>query len=265
VLQTNIGFQKALDRALTEGATTALATAAQRYAGGQQTLAANQAIAEAAQHGAAAEREAQQVAAASAQTQDALNQARAAGNQTLIDAAQRLQDETLAQIKANEAAQESARLSEGTRDIRDQTAVLQLVLSLQGQTGDEIAKQVALLQTKQAIEKSLVPLASDEAQARLAAVAAQQDFNAALNASRRSQQALEDGIRGIADTIDNSIGQSIQDAFDNKKTLDWGQTIKGVLAQIANQIAQIALIRPAIGEPLGLLGWGEFAECGEPE
>jgi hypothetical protein len=191
--------------------------------------------------------------------QDALNKARATANQTLIDAAQQLQAETLAQIQANEAAQESIRLSEGTRDIRDQTDVLRLELSLQGQTSDEINKQVALLQTKQAIEKSTVSLTSDEAQARLAAVAAQQDFNAALNAAKRSQQALEDGIRGIADTIDQSIGQSIQDAFDNKKTLDWGQTLKGVLAQVANQIAQIALIRPAIGEPLGLLGWGEFA------
>jgi hypothetical protein len=73
-----------------------------------------------------------------------------------------------------------------------------------------------------------VNLTSDEAQAQLRAVAAYQDANAALNAQRRTQQQLEDGIRGIADTIDQSIGQSIQDAFDNKKTLDWGATLKNL-------------------------------------
>src|SRR5262249_22543632 len=47
-LQTGISYEQAYTRALTEGATTAIQASAQRYAAGQQTLAANEAIAAAA-------------------------------------------------------------------------------------------------------------------------------------------------------------------------------------------------------------------------
>ena len=86
-LQSGIPYEQAYARALTESADAALTSAAQSYASGQQKLAANHNIAAAAQQGVAAEREAQQAAAASAQTQDALNKARATGNATLVDAA----------------------------------------------------------------------------------------------------------------------------------------------------------------------------------
>jgi hypothetical protein len=245
-------FEVERQRLLEASAAEAINAAAKALPAIQQQIAANQRLADAAKQGTAAEHEAALQNQAAAATHDALTKAIASGNQSLIDQAKALTDQTLAQIKANDAAKVAAELAHQTNIDRNDIQIMQLEVSLQGQTSEEISRQVALLREKQRLDALGSSVTQQERDDRLAVVDALGRQNSALVEAQRNQQRLDDGVRQIADTVDNSLVKAMQDAFDGKKVTDWGATLKSVVSQILSGILNFALIRP--GDRLGRRG-----------
>jgi hypothetical protein len=252
-------FEVERQRLLEASAAEAINAAAKALPAIQQQIAANQRLADAAKQGTAAEHEAALQNQAAAATHDALTKAIASGNQSLIDQAKALTDQTLAQIKANDAAKVAAELAHQTNIDRNDIQIMQLEVSLQGQTSEEISRQVALLREKQRLDALGSSVTQQERDDRLAVVDALGRQNSALVEAQRNQQRLDEGVRQIADTVDNSLVKAMQDAFDGKKVTDWGATLKSVVSQILSGILNFALIRPAIGSVVGALGFGNVA------
>ena len=259
-LTTGVDYQTRYQQILNQNAATAIDSAAKQYAAGQQTLTANQLLATAAAQSVSAEHDQELQNQATAQTQGALAAAIASGNPTLIARAQALQAGTLAQVQANAAAQESIQLSNDTHGLADQTAQLQLQLSLEGETSEAISKQTDLLKAQQTIANQAPDAAQSTKDAYIAATASVADLTNQLTLANQAQQRLTDGIKGVGDTIDQTLTQGIQNAFSGQTVTNWAQTIKTALAQIASQLLDLALIKPAIGSVLSLLG---FTQAGQ--
>ena len=138
-LQTGIPVMQRYNELLTSQATAAIGAAAKNIAATQQTVDANTQLAAAAAVSVQAEQQQQIQNQAVALTQDAVNKALATGNPLLITAAENLQAQAKAQIEANDAAEQSVQLSNSTHGLQDQTAQLQLQLTLQGQTSEQIS------------------------------------------------------------------------------------------------------------------------------
>jgi hypothetical protein len=240
-------------------AAEAINAAARALPGLIQQTAATERLADAAIKGAGAEHDAELQNQASAATHDALAKAIATGDQALVDQAKALTDVTLAQIKANDAAKVRLDLQNQNNQGQNSIDVMRLEVSLQGQTTEEIQRQVALLQEKQRLDALGASVTQQERDNRLAVVDAVGRQNIALAEAQRAQQRLDDGVRQIADTVDNTLVKAMQDAFDGKKVTDWGATLKSVVSQILSGILNFALIRPAIGSVVGALGFGNVA------
>ena len=122
-----------------------------------QQAAASQRLADAAAKGSAAEHEAELQNQATAVTHDALTKAIASGDPALVSRAQKLQDMTLAQIKANDAATQARAINDSINQRSDQVAVAQLQTGLQGSTPEQIQAATALLQEQQRLRNANVP------------------------------------------------------------------------------------------------------------
>jgi hypothetical protein len=240
-------------------AAEAINAAARALPGLIQQTAATERLADAAVKGAGAEHDAELQNQATAATHDALAKAIATGDQALVEQAKALTDVTLAQIKANDAAKVRLDLQNQNNQGQNSIDVMRLEVSLQGQTTEEIQRQVALLQEKQRLDALGASVTQQERDNRLAVVDAVGRQNIALVEAQRAQQRIDDGVRQIADTVDNSLVKAMQDAFDGKKVTDWGATLKSVVSQILSGILNFALIRPAIGSVVGALGFNSVA------
>jgi hypothetical protein len=252
-------FEVERQRLLEAGAAEAINASAKALPALQQQIEANQRLADAAKLGSAAEHEAglqNQIAAA---THDAVAKAAASENDALKAQAQALTDQTAARIKANEQAKVAAELAHQTNVDRNDIQIMQLEVSLQGQTTEEISRQVALLREKQRLDALGSSVTQQERDDRLAVVDALGRENSALVEAQRNQQRLDEGVRQIADTVDNTLVKAMQDAFDGKKVTDWGATLKSVVSQILSGILNFALIRPVIGSVVGALGFNSVA------
>ena len=247
-------------RELEQNAAAAILSGRQQAQATDLAVAANQRFAEAARLGPAAEKEAAIQNQATAQTQDALNKAEASGNTVLIDAAKALRDKAAAQGLANEAAQEAVAAEHTIAGQQDQIAVARLELSLQGQTSEEIGRQVALLRTKQELAGNLAHLSDDEKQRLLDSTDAAERQNIVLGDAVKQQQAFDDAVRNSAETVNNTLTQALADAFSGQRVTDWGTTLKGIIGQVLAEIANFALIRPVIGSALGALGFNTAAQ-----
>jgi hypothetical protein len=245
---------------LTANAAAAILSAQKNVDAQNLVVAANERLAAAARLGPAAERDAALQNEATAASQDALTKAVASGNDALKVKAQALDTATLAQARANEAAKESVSASNIVAQQKDQIALDQLQISLQGQSRDQIAAQLTLLQQKQNITDNLSLLSDDEKQDLLASTKALTDQNLALAAAVRSQEQLDEGIKSVADTVDQNLTNAIDNAFSGQTIADWGATVRSALAQIASELLDLALIKPAIGSVLSLLGLNSVAQ-----
>lgn len=142
---------------------------------------------------------------------------------------------------------------------RDTQEQLQLQIALVGQLPEIAQRELTLLQAKQQIQREFPFLSEQEKTARLATVQATADLNLKLQEAQRSQSRLEDGIRGIATTIENELTRSIEDAFSGKKVDDWGTRIKRMLGSLVSQISDALFIKPLLGSIAGALGFGNVA------
>jgi hypothetical protein len=162
----------------------------------------------------------------------------------------------LSQLTAQAAAQQSVQNAQFIDQQNDAQAQLQLEIASQGQSNDQIARQVYLLQQKQLIENGSAHLLPDELAARLASVNATAALVQQLTLEREQQQRIDDMFRSIGQTIDSTLTQAIANAFDPTKVTDWGQTIRTMLGSIVSQIAETEFIKPLIGSILAQLGAG---------
>jgi hypothetical protein len=215
---------------------------------------ATQNLADAAAKGAGAEHEAQLQNQVTAATHDALTKAIQTGNPALIAEAQNVTAATAALIKKNDAAQTALQLNQQASANDNQAQVAQLEASLQGQTTDQISQQVALLQAKQFLQSKNVDLASDEGQKYLANVTALGQANIALAQSRTEWGLVNGAVESVGQNVDQQLTQNLENAFDGQKLTSWGTVLHQILAQAEAQIVSLALIKPAIGSALGLLG-----------
>lgn len=239
---------------LEQQSVAAIEAAEQQARAFDRTITANKAFADASAQSTAALKEAQIVNAAAVETQDAYAKALAAGDPALIARAEALQRQAEAQIRANQAAQESTQVNERANQIKDDTALAQLQATLQGQTSEEIQKQVLLLRTKQDLEGRFSN-ASDEAKQNLIAQTdALANANIKLGEARAAEGRLSNEIRSVADTIINSIGSALDEVLSGKKISDWGQLFRDTLRSIASTLIQSEFVKPLIGSGLQALG-----------
>jgi len=157
-------------------------------------------------------------------------------------------------------ARHTGELQRGINDNQRRVEILRVVAGLQGETADTIARQVTLLQARQELERRGVSLTSEIGQNYLKSVDALSQANVQLQEAQRNQQRLDDGIRQIASTVENTLARSIEDAFSGRKVEDWGTRIKTMLGSIAAQISDALFIRPLLGSLIGALGFGSAAQ-----
>jgi hypothetical protein len=235
---------------LASQAAEALAATAKTVPALQQQIDATTKLANATGEGAEKAHEAALQNQVTAATHDALNKAIATGNPALIDEAKNLTAVVEAQIRANDAAQTALQLRQAELNNGNMVEQLQLEAQLQGQTSEEIQRQVSLLQAKQLLQSKGVDLASEEAQKYLASVDQLGKANIALGDAARNSQRVSDTLTSIGQTIDSDIMQNLEAAFSGQKIQSWGSILKSVLAQTEAQMISLTLIKPAIGSVL---------------
>lgn len=245
---------------LEESAAGAIQAGQKQVAAALPQVAAAERLADAAKKGGAAQHEAELQAAAAARTQDAVAKAEASRNPGLIAQAKALDAAALAEVRRSDAARASLANTQAIRGEGEQQQIMQLQIGLQGQTTDTINTQVNLLRTKIDLDKAGTSLTEEEKRNRLASVAATGDLTARLSEAQREQQRLDDGIRSVASTVENTLGRALEDAFSGTKTESWGTRMKSILSSLMTQITQFAFIRPAIGTALGALGFAGAAQ-----
>lgn len=255
------GDQAALtSRIAEESAAAAILAGQQQVAAALPQIAAAERIAEAAKGGAAAQREAELVAAAATRTQDALAKAEASRNPVLIEQARALDAAALAEVKRSDAAKNALAIQQSINQRGDQTAVLRLQTQMVGQPPEVIAAATAHLQQQQQLLNSGKQLTDEISVNALKSVDAWSRANIELANANREWQRIEDGVRSVASTIDNTLTRSLEDAFNGNKVKSWSETIRSSLSSILAQIVNFTLIKPAIGTALGALGFGAAAQ-----
>jgi hypothetical protein len=259
-LTTGVSVQAKYTELLRAGAVAAINAAQQQSTAFKATLAASTRLVDAAKLGTAAEHDAELQNEAVARTHDAVTKAIATGDQALIERAQKLEDETAAQLKANAALQQTLQLEQATNNLKDNAASLQLEIALQGQNTGEIQRQLDLLAAKQKIENDS-SLATDEAKRNyLAQVDAVGQLRGKLQEAQAAQSNINGAISNIAGTIDTTLTTAIGDAFDGKKIDDWGARIKSVLKSVVTQLADALFIKPLLGSVAGALGFPQVGQ-----
>jgi hypothetical protein len=273
--------QRTIELLKEQGAAATLA-GAQQIAAAAPVLDRQQALADAALKGAEAEKEAQLAAAADGETHDALAKAMAlysvavkSGNEaeikyaaSLVETAKRENEVALAQQKRAETQTETIAAAHDIRQGRDDAAILQAKLSLVGETSEETQRQISLLRSKQELLEKYPALVNSEDEGAkkvvadyLAGKAAVADMTKALAEAQAAQQRFNDLIRGVADTIDQTLVQAISDAFDGKKIDDWGTRVRAALKSIATQISDQLFIRPFLGTLAQGFGASPIGNC----
>lgn len=254
-----LDVQSKYNELLRTGAVQAIDAAARVIPSLVQQTAASQRLADASAKGSAAEHEAELQNQATTATHDALAKAIASGDAGLVSRVQKLQDLTLAQIKANDAATQAKAINDSINQRTDQIAVIGVQRASLGQTPEAVQAATAALQEQFRL-RDLGASVSDKQKADdLASVAALGQANIQLADAARNQQRWEDGIRSAADTVDNTLVSAIESAFDPTKVTNWAQTIKNALASITSGLLNSLLVKPAIGSLLGAFGQNNLA------
>jgi hypothetical protein len=212
--------------------------------------------------------------------------------QHVVEVTQRTLDqaraqEVLALAKETEIAtsKETTALEQRTNTLKDESAVIDLELLLQGKTTEQISAQVELLKARQDVTNKNVDASkaieaaeaagktglADELRAKqaqlqtaqqgyVAQVTADGEHKIALADAQRETTRLNDAVRSVADTINSQITTAMDNAFSGQKAVSWGDTMKTILRDLLSQIVQFTLIKPAIGTALTGLGFEQTAQ-----
>lgn len=264
VLQQGGGNVEDEKRVLLEAsARAAVLSSKEQIAANQLILDSAEKVAQASGRGAAVQHEAELQAQALAKTQDVLAKAQASynansteTNRILLEQAKASRDVELADLRRADAAKQLQGINQEIRGQGDQQRVLQLEISLQGQSNEEITRRVSILQAALNIQEKYPGLWTEDKQRLLDVDTATANWVKRLTEAQQAQSRFDDGIRNIASTIDSTLTKSITDAFDGKKVTDWGATIKKTLGQIIADLASSQFLKPLTGTILQALGLG---------
>jgi Transglycosylase SLT domain len=160
------------------------------------------------------------------------------------------------QLEAAKAAQTMIEVQKSINQRSDQAQVIQLQTRLTGQdaTPEQIAAATATLQEQQKLRNLGVSLSSDTAKNDLASLDALNKQTQALSDADRGRQRLDDGIKSVASTVDNTLTTAIQNAFSGSTITNWAQLARQALGQIVSQLSSSLFIKPLEGTILQALG-----------
>lgn len=151
--------------------------------------------------------------------------------------------------KARVAFQQQA--AQGKNDLQ----VLQLQTQLVGQLPERIQAQVAVLQTIQKLETDRIKSSDIVYQNAVNTTIAIENQKIRLADAQREWARIEDMVKGLATTIDNTLTKTIEDAFNDQKVTDWGTKLKNMFASLVSQISSNLFIKPLLGTVLSGLGF----------
>ncbi len=261
-----IPIQQRVNELLAAGATTAIDAASKTFPALRLQTEAQTRLATASEQGADAEHKQTLENIALASTQEAAAAAAAKRDPALKDRVATLTAMNLVLQQQNDLAQTRTQLGQQETQNQNQVAIAQLEMSLQGQTTEEITRQVSLLQEKQLllsknidITKQLTPEEQKIADAYLKSTNQIGLMNEKLAETQRQQDRINNLFTGVGQTISSTLGTAIDNAFSGQKVQDWGTQIKQIIAQIMTQIVQFAFIQPAIGSALEAVGLKQAA------
>ncbi len=247
---------------LEDQAASALRAGAEQSAAAQPQLAALDKLAEATLKGTDAARDQNLQNEAVLRTQDALAKAEATRNPGLIAQAKALQDVALAEGVRADASRRSIAAAEAANDNRLtlQRTQLETGLTSSGATSEEIQRQVAYLTVAQDLATKYAGASDDARKAYADTAIAIADANVELQKTQREQERWNDLVRGLANTIDNELTKSIENAFSGDKVESWGKRIQKWLGTATSSLSSSMFIKPALGSLAGALGFGTVAQ-----
>jgi hypothetical protein len=196
---------------------------------------------------------------AMAGTEGVLAAARAQGNQTIVDGILKLQQDAIARTKALEIRKAEAQFIQQAAQGKNELQVLQLQTQLVGRLPEQIQAQVSVLQAKQALEKEGLTTANAAYNVYLNGVVALENQKIKLAETQREWAKIEDMVKSLATSIDNSLTKTIEDAFNGQKIEDWGTKLKNMFSSLVAQISSNLFIKPLLGSILGGLGFSGAA------
>ncbi len=180
---------------------------------------------------------------------------------------------TEAYRKQARAAAET-KIAASTAQNRDELAYLERQTQLIGASEVVRDRELALMRARQELVRADIPLESERAQAYLDSIAAMSDANSRLS---RMNEAFSE-LQNIGTQAFDRIGSAITEAFvsGGKTAVDFKGIVKGILSEIVQYIARMAILNPVmntlfgtnratfsdLGGVLGNMGGGGFGGGG---
>jgi hypothetical protein len=160
-----------------------------------------------------------------------------------------------AQVKALDDLNDQTKIQNALRDIgvkayslQQQNDETQLQLQLQGQTTDEIARQLAIHKEIADAKAKGVPLDSQQLQSLQAAVNRQYDLKEAIDATQKSTQLwlapFSQAVNGIQTSFEGLFENILKDGKNVWQT--FADTIKNIFIKLFAELAVIAVVRPIL-------------------
>lgn len=155
---------------------------------------------------------------------------------------------TEAYRKQARAAAET-KIAASTAENREQLAYLERQTELIGASEVVRDRELALMRARQELVRSDIPLESERAQAYLDSIAAMSDANSRLS---RMNEAFSE-LQNIGTQAFDRIGSAITEAFvsGGKTAVDFKGIVKGILSEIVQYIARMAILNPVMNTLFG--------------
>lgn len=155
---------------------------------------------------------------------------------------------TEAYRKQARAAAET-KIAASTAENRDELAYLERQTQLIGASEVVRDRELALMRARQELVRADIPLESERAQAYLDSIAAMSDANSRLS---RMNEAFSE-LQNIGTQAFDRIGSAITEAFvsGGKTAVDFKGIVKGILSEIVQYIARMAILNPVMNTLFG--------------
>ena len=144
---------------------------------------------------------------------------------------------------------QNLKLAQDTRNNTDQLAYLQKEASLIGVSTDKREADLAVFRARQEAEKAGVPISEAALSANLRSV----DALARQSAANKQLESSYNDLANIGVNAFTQVGDAIVEAFaqGSKKTIDFGDVMRGVIASVVKQLATLAVINPLLNSVFG--------------
>lgn len=236
------------------GAAGSIKSTGEQIVANNNLIAAQERLANATALGTAEGRRQETENTALAATEKVVSEALATHNEALIKVAKAQREVVKEQEAAKESAAQSTAAAADTNALRRQGQQVGLQQSLVGRDSDEIQRQASLLAGAQKLADQYADATEKVKDNFAAATADLVNQNFKLAKLREEQERTQAVFKGIASSIESTLGTAIDDVFAGKKIDDWGARLKSMWGSIQSTIAKETLLKPLIGTGLKLFG-----------